>query len=104
VDSVLTRFPGEADSDIYRWRGQLQLDLGNLDAAAENLREALERIKRRPGSAFVRIDCGILLCNALLHAGDRPGAAAAYDEYLRAYESLEFRVPMMRAMIRDGGF
>jgi hypothetical protein len=102
VASTIKRYPKEADVDLYKWQGQLLLDMGRFDEAATSLREALDRIEHVPGAAFIRIDCAVLLCDAQLRSGDREGAAASYDEYLFGLEYLQFRVLMMRAMIRDG--
>ncbi|MFH0908526.1 MAG: fused MFS/spermidine synthase [bacterium] len=100
---VSDRFPDHVDGDMLHWRGQLQYDLGLYDDAVTSLHAAIAALKGQPHSRGRQIECGVLLCRALLAQGATQRAQDAFIELLQPFEGGNIDVSLMRALIRDGG-
>ncbi|MFH0952713.1 MAG: hypothetical protein V1873_00105 [Verrucomicrobiota bacterium] len=98
VRGVMKQYPNERDPDLFRWRGQLEYDLGLYDAAVTSLRTALNLFRDVPARQDDKIDTGELLCNALLALGDPRRAVAACDEFLAPYSG-ELKVVLIRSRL-----
>jgi hypothetical protein len=82
VERVLRRQPEGSDPDLFRWKGELEYDLGSYDAAASNLLIAAQGYARIQGREGSLLDTGSRLCESLLAAGRTQDAAAAHESIL----------------------
>ena len=101
---VIGKYPDKIDGDLLYWRSQLEYDLGLYADAATSARAAINLLKSDASSSRSRqVECGILLCRALMDSGNRAAAAGAYLETLEPFEGEDIGITLIRSQIRDSG-